>query len=203
LISYTTVPARSYDNSRRAARAGDTGHRILDAAIALIGAPEPELSVARIAEHAGVAVPTVYKHFPNREAIFDAVQAVINERFGRPAWPATPEALRESVPRLHRFFAEHEPLVRAAVTSPALRPFWDVTRRRRDAALRRALQPATAHLSRDRAAAVAALVIRIVGAECWLELKHHWNLPDETITKVTVDALDAVLSALTRKDART
>jgi len=68
------VPARSYDNSRRAARAGDTGHRILDAAIALIGAPEPELSVARIAEHAGVAVPTVYKHFPNREAIFDALE---------------------------------------------------------------------------------------------------------------------------------
>lgn len=193
------MPARSYDNSRRAARAGDTAERILDAAIALIGVPDPDLSVARIAADARVSVPTVYKHFPNRDAIFDAVQARINERFGRPSWPTTPEGLRASVPRLHRFFAEHEPLVRAAVTAPGLRPFWDLTRRRRDAALRRALEPATAHLPRNRATAIAAVVVRIVGAECWLELKHLWNLDDDTITTVTLDALDAVLSGLTKR----
>lgn len=194
------MPPRPYDNSRRAARSADTAERILDAVIALIGAPDPELSVARIAADAGVAVPTVYKHFANRDAIFEAVQARINERFGRPSWPRTPEGLRASLPRLHQFFAEHEPLVRAAVTAPALRPFWDVTRRRRDDALRRALRPATWHLPRDRATAVAAVVIRIVGAECWLELKHHWKLDDETITAVTLDALDAVLSSITTKD---
>ena len=193
------MPRRRYDNARRAAGAGDTAARILDAAIAQIGAPNPELSVARIAGAAGVAVPTVYKHFPNRDAIFEAVQARINERFGRPSWPTTPEGIRDSVPRLHQFFAEHELLVRAAVTAPALRPFWDVTRRRRDDALCRALRRATGQLPKDRATAVAALVIRIVGVECWLELKDHWHLENSAITAVTLDALDAVLSGIPRR----
>lgn len=193
------MPSRPYDNSRRAARADHTAARILDAAVALIGAPEPDLSVARIAADAGVAVPTVYKHFPNRDAIFEAVQARINERFGRPSWPTTPEGIRDSVPRLHRFFADHEPLVRAAVTAPALRPFWEVTRRRRDDALRRALRPATVHLPKERATAIAAIVVRIVGAECWLDLKHQWHLNDDAITAVTQDALDAVLSGLPKR----
>jgi AcrR family transcriptional regulator len=193
------MASRPYDNSRRAARADDTAERILDAVIALIGAPDPDLSVARIAAGAGVAVPTVYKHFPNRDAIFDAVQARINDRLGRPSWPTTPQGIRDSVPRLHRFFAEHEPLVRAAVAAPALRPFWELTRRRRDEALRRALRPATRHLSRDRATATAAIVVRIVGAECWLDLKDYWKLDEDTITAVTLDALDAVLSGIPRR----
>jgi hypothetical protein len=43
--------------------------------------------------------------------------------------------------------------------------------------------------TKSDSAAVAALTIRIVGAECWLELKHHWNLEDETITSRPPDGI--------------
>ena len=190
---------RAYDNSRRAAQADETARRILDAVIALLGAATGELSAPAIAVEAGVAVPTVYKHFPNRQAIFEAVQDRINERFGRPAWPASVDELRLSIAPLHRFFAAQEALVRAAATAPELRPFWEVTRRRRDEAIARALAPETRHLAADEARAVAAMAVRIVAVETWLELKDVWGLPEAAITAATGRALDALLAGLARE----
>jgi AcrR family transcriptional regulator len=141
---------RAYDNSRRAAAADHTALQILDATIALFGSSRRDTAMTAIAAEAGVSVPTIYSYFPNREALFEALQQRINERLGRPSWPTSADELRRSIPALHRFFAEHESLVRAAVSTAALRPFWDATRRRRDEALRRALREATQHLSTRR-----------------------------------------------------
>jgi len=194
---------RAYDNSRRAAQADETARRILDATIDLLGEPEKELSIAAIAAKAGVSAPSVYKHFPNRQAIFEAVQSTIDERLGRPSWPNTADELLLAIPPLHRFFSGNEPLVRAAVRAPQLRAFWEVTRKRRDEAIGKAVRKLTADLSPAEGRAVAAMIVRIVGIESWLELKDVWELDDDTITKVTFDAVRAVLGTLGRNRKHT
>lgn len=191
---------RTYDNSRRAAQAEKRVEQILDAVMDILGSPERDLSVASIAQKAGVSVPTVNKYFPNRQAIFEAVQERIDERYGRPPQPQSPEQLRASIPRLHQFFAEHEATVRAVVTAPELRPFWEVANRQRNEGVRRAFKKLTAHLPEDEAAAVCGMVIMVIGTESWMALKDDWGLDDAAVTAASIHMLDLILADL-RKGA--
>jgi AcrR family transcriptional regulator len=47
--------------------------RLLKAAAAVFGAGGPEASLEAVARHAGVGIGTLYRHFPTREALFEAV----------------------------------------------------------------------------------------------------------------------------------
>src|SRR5215472_1513564 len=61
---------------RRAEQIGQTRQRIVDAAVALHGSVGPAATtVAAIAERAGVTRLTVYRHFPDDDALFAACSA--------------------------------------------------------------------------------------------------------------------------------
>jgi AcrR family transcriptional regulator len=47
--------------------------RLLEAAAAVLGAGGPEASLEAVARQAGVGIGTLYRHFPTREALFEAV----------------------------------------------------------------------------------------------------------------------------------
>ena len=47
--------------------------RLLESAAAIFGAGGPDASLEAVAKHAGVGIGTLYRHFPNREALFEAV----------------------------------------------------------------------------------------------------------------------------------
>jgi AcrR family transcriptional regulator len=47
--------------------------RVLDAAKAVFSAGGPDVSLEAVARHAGVGIGTLYRHFPTREALFEAV----------------------------------------------------------------------------------------------------------------------------------
>jgi AcrR family transcriptional regulator len=47
--------------------------RVLEAARAVFGAGGPEASLEAVAKQAGVGIGTLYRHFPTREALFEAV----------------------------------------------------------------------------------------------------------------------------------
>ena len=53
--------------------------RVLDAAVELVRRDGEEVPMAQIAEHAGVGVGTVYRHFPTRE---DLLGGLVNRSFG-------------------------------------------------------------------------------------------------------------------------
>jgi AcrR family transcriptional regulator len=65
---------RRYDSPLRADQARATRERIVDAAIALIREGLPELTFTTVAVRAGTSVATVYRHFPDRNALFFAVR---------------------------------------------------------------------------------------------------------------------------------
>jgi len=61
--------------SARSPRADATRNRLrlLDAAKAVFSAGGPEASLEAVARRAGVGIGTLYRHFPTREALFEAV----------------------------------------------------------------------------------------------------------------------------------
>jgi AcrR family transcriptional regulator len=68
--------ARKYELKQRAERVAETRRRIVDAAVELhttVG-PAPT-SLAAVAARAGVQRHTLYRHFPDREALFAACSA--------------------------------------------------------------------------------------------------------------------------------
>jgi AcrR family transcriptional regulator len=65
--------ARKYELKRRAERMAETRQRITEAAMELHGTVGPaRTTVAAIAERAGVERLTVYRHFPDEQALFAA-----------------------------------------------------------------------------------------------------------------------------------
>jgi AcrR family transcriptional regulator len=73
--------------------------RLLEAAAAVFSAGGPDASLEAVAERAGVGIGTLYRHFPTREALFEAVYrhevdqlGELAEQLGREAAPV--EALR-------------------------------------------------------------------------------------------------------------
>ena len=47
--------------------------RVLEAAKAVFNQGGPEASLEAVAKHAGVGIGTLYRHFPTREALYEAV----------------------------------------------------------------------------------------------------------------------------------
>jgi AcrR family transcriptional regulator len=67
---------RPYKMKRRAEQEAQTRQRITESAVALHGTLGPaRTSMKAVAEHAGVPRSTVYRHFPDEEALFGACSA--------------------------------------------------------------------------------------------------------------------------------
>lgn len=64
---------RKYDQKKRATQTAHTRERIVQATVALHGSVGPaQTTVSAIAQRAGVRRATVYEHFPDERAIFEA-----------------------------------------------------------------------------------------------------------------------------------
>src|SRR5438309_8599586 len=67
---------RSYRMQRRAESQQETRRRITESALALHGSVGPSrTSISAVAAHAGVRRSTLYRHFPDEAALFDACTA--------------------------------------------------------------------------------------------------------------------------------
>jgi AcrR family transcriptional regulator len=67
---------RPYRMKRRSEQQAETRRRITESAVALHGTLGPaRTSVSAVAEHAGVRRSTLYRHFPDDEALFGACSA--------------------------------------------------------------------------------------------------------------------------------
>ena len=84
--------------------------RVLDAARAVFSAGGPDASLEAVASTAGVGIGTLYRHFPTREALFDAVYrheaqqlAALADRLKKEAEPI--EALRQWLHAFVKFVA--------------------------------------------------------------------------------------------------
>ena len=66
--------------------------RVLEAAKAVFSAGGPDASLEAVARRAGVGIGTLYRHFPTREALFEAVYRREVEQLGELAEQLKTEA---------------------------------------------------------------------------------------------------------------
>ncbi|MGH3734895.1 MAG: TetR/AcrR family transcriptional regulator [Micromonosporaceae bacterium] len=133
---------------KRAEQVDETRQRIVDAAVHLHGTVGPaETTIAGIAEQAGVTRLTVYRHFPDDEALFAVCSAQWLSQQNLPdpdVWAqlADPEErLRAGLTDLYRFYREGQSMLTMvyrdldALPAKLRQPVIDTDRRHRDVLL--------------------------------------------------------------------
>jgi len=129
----STATKRAYRKRRRAQLENETRLRITEATVGLHGSVGPaRTTISAVAGRAGVQRATVYRHFPDEQALFDACSSHWMAQHPLPdpaAWAAIDdptERLRTGLQQLYRWY-EHgeymlEKTTRDVALVPALRP---------------------------------------------------------------------------------
>ena len=103
-----------------------TRERIITALSELIQSHHPlDVTMAAVAEQAGVSEPTLYRHFPTKRDLFAALGSHLYRRTTAGVAPSNLEELVEFMPALYRQFAEMEATTRWNLAAPkdeAVRP---------------------------------------------------------------------------------
>lgn len=202
---------RRYDRSRRDEAMAATRERIIAAIVDLHAEVGPSRATyAMIARRADVAIPTVYKHFPQLAGIFAAcighvsaqVPALTADIFAGAATAA--ERLAKLVPALferHRRFA---PWLRWSRHESHLLPdmavYFTKMRERHVRLLREALAP---RYGARPPQALVAVIEALTGFDAWHTLTAENGLPSDEAADAAADALAAVLAAAGTRPART
>jgi AcrR family transcriptional regulator len=122
-------PRRPYRKRRRAAQEAETRRRITEAAMRLHGTIGPaRTTMQQIAAAARVQRATVYRHFPDADALFQACSAhwaSLNPPPDPATWAAIrdPDArLRQALAELYAWYARTEPMLTNVIRDAPLVP---------------------------------------------------------------------------------
>lgn len=196
-----TTAKRPYRKRRRAQLEDETRLRITEAAVDLHGTVGPaRTTISAVAERAGVQRATVYRHFPDEEALFGACSA--HWLAGHPlpdmeAWSgiADPdERLRTALADLYRWYEGGEQMLerttRDAPLVPAMRPAMGLF-----AGWLAAVADALMHGRRprgDRRRRIRAAVGHAVSFHAWRSLVREQGLTnDEAVDLMAALVLEA------------
>jgi AcrR family transcriptional regulator len=174
---FIQMARRSYRMTRRAETRDETRARIVDAAVALHEELGPRATtVSAVAERAGVQRLTVYRHFPDDEAMFAACSAAWAGRHPLPDIAGLPGAGRQScragLALLYGYYRENARMLASVTRDAAVMPVLAAPRARAAAQLEAYLEGLLARLSPplSRAAFARATLAHAVRFETWQSL---------------------------------
>lgn len=170
-----------------------TRERILDAALELMADGGNALTIAAVAQQAGVTDRTVYRHFETREALLDAVWPRMQARVKSKGFPRTADALIQTPRALFPQFDEHRNLVLASVYSESGREVRLKSNDDRQAAMLACIDdalPGLPETTRRRRAAVAQL---IDSAYAWAVMKDFWGFDGIEAGEAAAEAIAILL----------
>jgi AcrR family transcriptional regulator len=127
--------ARTYSSPLRTEQAEQTTARIVQAAVDLLSEGDAsDLSMAEVAERAGVSVRTVYRSFAGKDELLDGVIGWINEHIGQLATsrPETRQDFETTTAAVVEVIFQIEPLYRALFATAAGRASHQRTARGRE-----------------------------------------------------------------------
>jgi len=168
--------------------------RLLEAAAAVFSAGGPEASLEAVAKRAGVGIGTLYRHFPTREALFEAVYRHEVAHLGQLAGQLALEA--EPVDALRRWLHANVQLVatkRGMLTALALAAYgsselWAYSFESLTKAVDRLLQRAIS-AGEVRADITAEELLRALIALCYMNDRPGWQTTVLHLVDIFVDGL--------------
>lgn len=208
---FTDMTARKYQQTRRAEHQAETRRRIVEALVALHQEVGPaRTTISAVAERAGVERLTVYRHFADEAAMFEACSAHFTAQVGLPdptEWTGVAEPagrLRAALLAFYAYFRRAEDMLghvyRDAPQLPALAavlaPWEAFVGEVRDGLLDGwgARRPA-----RGRLAAAVAHALRF---ETWRSLVRVEGLADEEAADLMVRLAQAATAPVHRAGPR-
>jgi AcrR family transcriptional regulator len=198
MCSAKVASPRTYRKTKRALSEAETRQRIVEAAVELHETLGPaKTTIKAIADRAGVQRATVYNHFPDLEALFEACNAHYYERHPMPdpaSWAsiASPlERFRVALRELYAWYEQTEPML-----SPGIRDIDAVPPAAREAFfgyfrhVTRSLMTGRRERGRARARIAAAVGLAISFAT-WRSLVRDASLTSEE----AADLMEALVGA--------
>ena len=193
---------RPYTSPLRQRQAADTRRRIVEAALQLLEQqPEEPFSHEQISQRAEIALRTIYRYFPSRTELLDAVWQESNKRMALKEYPATEDGLLSSIEPVFRKADENAVLFRALLRSNAGREMRSRDAQRRRANMMKALSPATAHLSNDQRRLVIAVFQSLFSGSTWDLMRDRGRLKDGEVSKAIHWAMETLLKQLHHESA--
>jgi AcrR family transcriptional regulator len=189
--------ARTYTSPLRAEQAEQTTARIVQAAVDLLSEGDAsDLSMADVAERAGVSVRTVYRSFANKDELLDGVIDWINVHLSQTVG-VRPETRQDYETTTAEVIAEVfriEPLYRALFATAAGRASHQRAAGRQEN-MRRAYAAELEGLDDGQARRLLAVLHVVASSNAALFMKDYWDLPPDDIGRVIKWAIRVLADA--------
>lgn len=198
---------RHYHSPLRQRQAAETRERLLEAMGEVIAAQgATDFTVQDIAQQAGVATRTVYRHFPNRQALLDGFTALLDERFaalrdagkipGLAEDVAGSDELLAIVPAVMQSFDALEPLSTAMVLTSHRGILSSRPHHQRTEIFRGLLAAELERFDPGEREAVFAVIRHLLSSQTWFALRKEFGLDGEAVGRVVVRSIRSILDAV-------
>jgi AcrR family transcriptional regulator len=189
---------RPYRSPARAAQKVATRQRILDAiGDHLAAGTFDSLSMEAIARTASVSPATLYRHFPSRTALLDAIaDDAMFQRLGDLPYPRTPDEIAPVMARSFAAFDADPAFVRAYFSTNLGRTARSRGRRRRLEAIQAALRPLTGSLAELERTAAEAVIAYLASIQAWVTMQDEFCLTGAQVGAAVTWAINTLLADL-------
>ncbi|HKC28748.1 MAG TPA: TetR/AcrR family transcriptional regulator [Jatrophihabitans sp.] len=155
-----------------------------------------DVSMADVAQSAGISLRTLYRYFPDRPALLHAAGEHIYRTLGVPFDISGPEEISASFLEAARRLSTRPELTRALVQTTAGRALRSGVRGQRVQAISAALKPVTDGLDADTARWVGAVVAHLCSAASWVMIADESGLGEADAQRAVAWAIDTLISTL-------
>ena len=175
----------------------ETRRVILDAMVEqLVDTGAFEFSMFELARRANMSPRTIYRHFPSREALFDALSVRVNEQIGFHGYPTTFETAIDLVRKLFPSFDQNAPLMMAQLETRKGREFRSHARKERTQAVATAVEQAAPHVDSQRKRYCVAAITCLMSSDAWQRLRLSMNMDGTESGEAVAWALAALRNQL-------
>jgi len=188
-------------SSLRDRQAAVVREAILDALIARLDHDNPDdVAMPQVAADAGISLRTLYRYFPTREAMFDAVGDHVVARLGLPGEITGADDIAAVFLESARRGAQSPQLVRAMLWTRLGRRARSPHRRRRVASISAALAEVTSHLPPAEARRRVGAIVYLCSLPAWITVSEECELSADDARGGIAWAIDTLVGALRQEN---
>lgn len=190
---------RAYSSNLRQQQQEHTRRRIMEAVASLVAQYGLAFNVQDVARQAGVSYASVYRHFPTREALLEALYEsgtkIIESSFAITS--LSPDVISDAVNRFVTVL-EEDPTKAQALTM-VFANIQPESRRQRDHKFQELIKEAVPRLNPSLARQAASIICHLYSTLTWSTLSRRFELDQGAITAALIWAIQTLLQDLNRQ----
>lgn len=161
-----------------------------------------DYSAFELARRANVSVRTIYRHFPDRDALLAAMSTRVNERIGLYNMPTNAHELPDAARVLFRKFDENPQLILAQITTNAGAQVRSHGRKDRIARTRMAVDQIGPDLDPETRNARTAVLACLLSANVWQRMRQEFAMTGAQSGDALAWALEVLLAGIAHENKR-